>query len=297
MLSNWNCFGGPPEVVATLSPRVTELNAPAGSFYLKEGACVEAVEREANLLRYLAGAGLAVPRHVPSITGLPYVVNAGKVFWLSRKLSGRHFSQFEGLAGFEQVERLAASLGKLHNVLARAPNAESFPVFRESAEELIATLVARATPFDVGRLQRLRATVASVATLPHQLIHRDPHRLNILFAGEEVSGYLDFDLVHRGPRLFDLCYCASGVLSESFRTEGYPAYWLKVVERIFSGYGRAVELSAEERSAAWSMLITIELIFMSHCLDGENIQAALMNQDMLFWFEEHRGEIEAAVRA
>jgi Ser/Thr protein kinase RdoA (MazF antagonist) len=119
----------------------------------------------------------------------------------------------------------------------------------------------------------------------------------MLFEGEKVSGYLDFDLVHRGPRLFDVCYCASSVLSESFRAEGYPAYWLKVVERIFRGYRCAVELSTEERSVAWSMLITIELMFMNYCLDGESIDAALMNQDMLFWFDEHRGDIEAAIVA
>jgi hypothetical protein len=27
------------------------------------------------------------------------------------------------------------------------------------------------------------------------------------------------------------------------------------------------------------------------------VDAALMNQDMLFWFADHRGEIEAAVKS
>lgn len=297
VLTNWNCFGGPLEMTSTSGPRVTKLDTPAGSFYLKECPSVESVEREADLFRFLAGVGLAVPLQIPSVTGLPYAVDDGKVFWLSRKLSGRHFAQFEDLEGLEQVERLAMSLGKLHHALAEAPVSLHFPAFRGSAEELIEKLSARVTPFDVDRLQRLRGAVTSVTTLPNQLIHRDPHRFNMLFEEDRVSGYLDFDLVHRGPRLFDVCYCASGVLSESFRAEGYPAYWLKIAERIFRGYRRAVALSAAERSMAWSMLITIELIFMSHCLDGENLSAALMNQAMLFWFEEHRGEIEAAMGA
>jgi len=38
-----------------------------------------------------------------------------------------------------------------------------------------------------------------------------------------------------------------------------------------------------------------ELIFLRGCLENRAIEAALMNQDMLFWFEDHRREIEAAV--
>jgi Ser/Thr protein kinase RdoA (MazF antagonist) len=186
-------------------------------------------------------------------------------------------------------------LGELHSVLASAPNSQRFPVFRDSAEHLLTTLLTRASPFDVDRLQRLRGKVASVAELPAQLIHRDFHRGNVLFTGEAVSGYLDFDLVHQGPRLFDVCYCASGVLSESFRETGYAEYWLTVVEAIFRAYGRVTGLSTQERSLAWSMLITIELIVMNGCMDRQAVDAALMNQGMLFWFADHRVEIEAAI--
>jgi Ser/Thr protein kinase RdoA (MazF antagonist) len=297
VLTSWNCFGGSPQLVSPSGPRVVKVDAPAGSFYLKECASIEAVEREANLLGFLAGVGLAVPLHVPSVRGLPYAVDDGKVFWLSRKLKGRHFAQFQGSPGLEQAECLAVGLGELHHALAEAPDSLEFPAFRHSAEELIEKLSVRVTPFDVGRLQRLRGATASITSLPQQLIHRDAHRCNMLVEGGVVAAYLDFDLVHRGPRLFDVCYYASSVLSESFRADGYPAYWLGVVERIFRGYGRAVELSADERSKAWDMLLTIELIFMSSCLEGENIDAALLNQDILFWFEEHRREIEAELAA
>jgi Ser/Thr protein kinase RdoA (MazF antagonist) len=106
---------------------------------------------------------------------------------------------------------------------------------------------------------------------------------------------LDFDLMHEGPRLFDVCYCATGVLSESFGEEGYAEYWLTILETIFRAYRRIAGLSTEEQSLAWSMLITIELIFMKSCLDGQAFDAARLNQDMLFWFEDHRSEIEAAI--
>jgi len=291
VLANWDLSA---EASSTTSPRVTRLQAPAGCFYMKETAS-ESVERDLDLLEYLATAALPVPRHVATAAGRRYAVHEGKAFWLSRELPGHHFAQFHGPAGLEQVGRLAMRLCELHRVLAGAPNSQRFPVFRDSAEHLLTTLPARASPFDVGRLQRLRGKVESVAALPAQLIHRDFHRGNVLFTGEAVSGYLDFDLVHQGPRLFDVCYCASGVLSESFRETGYAGYWLTVLETIFRAYGRVTGLSTQERSLAWSMLITIELIFMNSCLDGQALDAALMNQGMLFWFADHRAEIEAAI--
>jgi len=292
VLSNWNLLA---EASPTTSPWVTKLQTPAGCFYLKERASTESVERDFDLLEYLATAALPVPRYIATAAGQRYAVYEGKAFWLSRELPGQHFAQFYGPPGLEQVERLATRLGELHHVLASAPNPQRFPVFRDSAEHLLTTLLARASPFDVDRLQRLRGKVASVAALPAQLIHRDFHRGNVLFTGEAVSGYLDFDLVHQGLRLFDACYCASGVLSESFREAGYAEYWLTVVEIIFRAYGRVTGLSTQERSLAWSMLITIELIFMNDCLNRQAVDAALMNQGMLFWFADHRGEIEAAI--
>jgi Ser/Thr protein kinase RdoA (MazF antagonist) len=292
VLANWNLS---VEALPTTSPRVTQLQTPAGCFYMKESTSTESVERDLDLLEYLATAALPVPRHIVTAAGRRYAVHEGKAFWLSRKLPGHHFAQFRGPAGLKQVGRLAMRLGELHRALASAPNSQRFPVFCDSAEHLLTTLLARASPFDVDRLQRLRGKVASLAALPAQLIHRDYHRGNVLFNGEAVSGYLDFDLVHQGPRLFDVCYCASGVLSESFPETGYAEYWLTVVETIFRAYGRVTGLSTQERSLAWSMLITIELIFMNGCMDRQAVDAALMNQGMLFWFADHRGEIEAAI--
>jgi Ser/Thr protein kinase RdoA (MazF antagonist) len=253
------------------------------------------VDRDLDLLEYLATASLPVPRPVTTTDGRRYAVDEGKAFWLSQELSGHHFAQPHGPRGLEEVRRLAMRLGELHRVLACAPNSQLFPVFRDSAEQLLTATLARGFPFDGDRLQKLLGKVESVGELPAQLIHRDFHRGNVLFIGEAVSGYLDFDLVHQGPRLFDVCYCASGVLSESFREPGYTEYWLAIVETIFRSYGRLEGLSRQERSLAWSMLITIQLIFMNGCMNTQAVDTALMNQSMLFWFADHRFEIEAAI--
>jgi len=50
--------------------------------------------------------------------------------------------------------------------------------------------------------------------LPKQLIHRDPNPGNILFDDGEVTGFIDFDLSECNIRLWDVCYCATGILAE-----------------------------------------------------------------------------------
>ena len=41
--------------------------------------------------------------------------------------------------------------------------------------------------------------------------------------------------------------------------------------------------------------MTIELIVMRSCVEAQALEGARMNQGMLFWFEDHRSELEAAV--
>ena len=247
VLSSWSLRA---EASPTTSPRVTRLQTPTGCFNLKESESAQSVERDLDLLEYLASLALPVPRYVATAYGQRYAVDQGSVFWLAYELPGHHFAQFRGPTGLEQVEQLALRLGELHPALAGAPSSHRFPVFGDAAEHLLAMLLARPTPFDVDRLQRLRGKVSSLAELPTQLIHRDFHRGNVLFRGEAVSGFLDFDLVHQGPRLFDVCYCASGVLSESFSEAGYADYWLTIVATIFRAYGRTAGLSVDSGEVA-----------------------------------------------
>ena len=290
-LASWNLVA---EASPTTSPRVTRLQSADGCWFLKSYESTEVLERDLDLLEHLASAGLAVPRYIPTVTGQRYGVDAGKASWLSKQLPGSHFEQFRGSTGIKHAERLATPLGELQRALLGAPGPQRFPVFRDSGEALL-ELLARETPFDVARLQHLRGRIDSVAVLPKQLIHRDYHRGNVLFTDEALGGFLDFDLVRLGPRLFDVCYCATGVLSESFREAGYVEYWLAIVEAIFRGYGRNASLSSQERSLAWSMMMTIELIVMRSCAEAQALEGALMNQGMLFWFEDHRSAIEAAM--
>ncbi|MGI5852155.1 MAG: helix-turn-helix domain-containing protein, partial [Caldicoprobacterales bacterium] len=85
--------------------------------------------------------------------------------------------------------------------------------------------------------------------LPKQLIHRDPNPSNILFEDGEVSGFIDFDLSEVNVRLWDVCYCATGILSEGIN-EAYEK-WLDILAGILHGYNLEGKLTQEEKQAVF----------------------------------------------
>ncbi len=102
--------------------------------------------------------------------------------------------------------------------------------------------------------------------LPKQLIHRDPNPSNILFEDGGVSGFIDFDLSEVNVRLWDVCYCATGILAEA----GNEAYekWLDILCGILHVYEIEGKLTQEEKQAVFYVICSIQMIciacFESH---------------------------------
>lgn len=296
VLASWACFGAHASTTA-LKPGLTRIEAPRGVFHLKRGDSVERVLRELELLQFLSTKEFPSPVPIPSNDGRPYVIDGEHAYWLSRELAGEHVEDVHGTSGLVHAGWFGRALGELHRALSNAPNAERFPVVAESADDLIAGLLQRSTPFDPQRLTNIRSKLPSRAALPAQLIHRDAHPRNLLFRESRLSGFLDFELVHRGPRLFDLCYCASAIFSGTSDVPGYGEYWLRVLRSSFDAYDTVLALTAHERSMTWTLLVTIELVFMGYLLDCGNAEGALKAYEMLLWIDEHRERVENAVAA
>jgi Ser/Thr protein kinase RdoA (MazF antagonist) len=140
----------------------------------------------------------------------------------------------------------------------------------------------------VERLDTLVGSLRSTGMLPQALIHRDLHPRNMLFQDGHLSGVLDFDLMMRGPRIFDPCYCATSMLVVRFANEADRAYWFGLLRAVFAGYCRFVPLTAEEQSGIFTMVAVIHLIFILYWLRAHRPDAALLNQGALFWLHQNR---------
>ena len=86
--------------------------------------------------------------------------------------------------------------------------------------------------------------------LPKQIIHRDPNPGNII-CNKNSWGFIDFELSECNLRIFDPCYAATAVLSESFTNSDASKLdkWLQIYHNIIHGYDSVVGLTNEERVA------------------------------------------------
>jgi len=136
--------------------------------------------------------------------------------------------------------------------------------------------------------------------LPKQLIHRDPNPSNILFDKGEVTGFIDFDISHRNIRLFDPCYCATGLLSERRgldKTKGCVyGVWPEVLGGILHGYNSVNPLTDEEKQAVYYVICTIQMVFAAYCESKPELkELAITNRDMLKYIVDNKERIVKAI--
>ena len=88
----------------------------------------------------------------------------------------------------------------------------------------------------------------------------------------------------RNARLWDPCYCATGILSEWRGAEDIQANWPAILEGVLRGYDSVNPLTAEEKLAVYYMLCSIQMICAAHfdgIDDAHYRELAKTNRDML----------------
>ncbi len=134
--------------------------------------------------------------------------------------------------------------------------------------------------------------------LPKQLIHHDPNPCNILFYGGEVSGFTDFELSERNMRLWDPCYCATGILSEQKNTENAYDKFPVILENILKGYDSVHPLTYEEKQAVYYVICSIQMICVAYFESvNEYKDLAKINREMLMYIIEQKERIDNIFKA
>lgn len=100
--------------------------------------------------------------------------------------------------------------------------------------------------------------------LPTQPIHRDINPSNMIFAGKEFKGFVDFDLTEVSVRIFDICYCATAILSECFNNQINFEVWQEILDNLIKGYNRIDNLSKDEIKAIPYVICSIEIICIAY---------------------------------
>lgn len=113
-----------------------------------------------------------------------------------------------------------------------------------------------------------------------------------MFDEGHITGFIDFTISERNVRLFDPCYCATGILSESRAVEEGYEKWPDILKGIIKGYDQIAHLTEEEKQAIPYVIYSIQMIFIAWLVDHEVYKdCALQNREMLSWIWENKEDI------
>jgi len=267
-------------------------------YVLKHRTVRHDLQHEAALLAALEAHG--VPVAVPRLTrgGESYVQVGEAYFELLPHLPGMVITDHYAPGAAERARRFGAAIAQLHTAL-------------QACQQLIATremdllcdvttagqITRQVWPDDQPPVEPIlselnRGLVAHYPELPQQLIHRDAHPGNMLFLDDRLSGWLDFEIMLRGPRLFDLCYCATSLLISGLDDPTRRQSWLALLIALVAGYETTTCLSTAERAALWHMLLSIEVIFIAFFKNIEHAAGLAQNIRALIWIYENQAAIQ-----
>jgi len=270
-----------------------------GDFVLKVKSDLDRTEREReyNLLLGLSETEIPVALPVTTVDGDWYVESQkGEVYCLYPKLPGQVVVEHYAGDAEKRARGFGQAIGLLHMCFQECDAVDGFremDLGRQIQEWAIPCIRKGGATVDACAIERIwqevePELVSLYNALPRQLIHRDAHPSNMLFAAGRLTGFLDFEMVGRGPRLFDVCYCGSSILVGGFDDSAKGQKWPILFQSIVRGYEEFCPLTASERAAVYGVLVTIELIFIAFCLDTHNENAARRNESLLYWLATHR---------
>ena len=256
-------------------------------FILKYTGNLNKLKKHTEVSKALAGIGLLSAVPVPTTDGAEYIPNGEGWFYLTRRLPGNQLVSHcfgEGDSRFvgEIIGQLHLALSGLEDCVS---DADLLATVRDWALPKAKTVLGLSDEFCQGYLDTFGALYPD---LPRQIIHRDPNPGNIICA-EDQWGFIDFDLAERNARIYDPCYAATAVLSETFGENNEK--WLETYRDIICGYDSVARLSEAERRAIPYVVLANQFVCVAWFSEQDKYAEVFeTNKQMTLWllrkFEE-----------
>ncbi|HSN42885.1 MAG TPA: phosphotransferase [Propionibacteriaceae bacterium] len=235
-LTRWWPFLGTIDTHTPVGSGV-ELSTTTGVWHLKRRTSARA-DAELLVTSQLHAAGVPVTL----LSRAPGDPTPGTTWLVYRALPGRPFNDFFSPSGRRAAFLLGRDCAILHRHLAG---------------------------FDLGRLRELGVADRPATTdLGVQLLHRDYHPGNVLYDGERVTGYLDFDHLEIGTRMIDVVYCLGGMAASAIDSDGVdPATfdagtWTQRWRDLLDGYDSVSPILPGEADALTDLFVEVENDFV-----------------------------------
>ncbi|KPU42696.1 transposon Tn10 TetD protein [Oxobacter pfennigii] len=270
-----------------------------GDFILKTGNR-EKLMKNLKVTKALLRQDLASSLPVSTKAGSEYM-DGKEIFILTHVLKGSPLPKSDryGENRADFGEKYGRSIARLHKALKEAQKEvlpDEVDLYKSVTDWALPNVRQQNIQWDIGLDEKFFKDYVDTfgrlyAKLPKQLIHRDPNPGNILFDEGEVSRFIDFDLSEINIRLWDACYCATGILSES-SDEMYEK-WLDILSGILHGYNNECKLTLEEKQAVFYVITSIQMICVAYFEGREEYkQLAKTNRKVLMHIVNNKAQID-----
>lgn len=256
ILPAWGMEGGQ---ITQIYPTAWEID---GSYVIKRYDDREQMERNIKISVGLSDCGIPVAAVIPVRSGESYTAHRDAYFLMSQKLRGSNISDRKDLT---VAYKMGCAIARLHGAFLVCEKEMEFwdnSLLKEMQGWVRETFDRSGWQIlDKEVYDKAAATLEAVYDgLPRQLIHRDVHFGNFLFADGELSDYIDFDLSQRNIRIFDVCYFLTGLLSEETDDAFTREEWLASVKAVTAGYESVSPLTEKEKAAIPCVMACVEML-------------------------------------
>ena len=252
-----------------------------GEQYILKYTCdFDKLKKHIEVSKALRNIGLqsAVPVH--TCDGAEYIQDGDVYFYLTHRLPGKQmvphsFGEGDGRFVGEIIGQLHLALRKLEDCVCEADSLATVKNWALPKTKAVLNLS------DTFCEEYLNTFSACYPGLPRQIIHRDPNPGNMICNAEQW-GFIDFEMAERNARIYDPCYAATAVLSETFGQNHDK--WLAVYRDIIFGYDSVVHLTELEKSAIPYMILANQFICVAWFSEQEKYQEIYeVNMQMTKW--------------
>lgn len=264
---------------------------------IKYTANLGRVKKAIEISKALENVGLNSPSVIPTVDGKEYVQNGELFFTLTKRVEGERVMA-SGLY-LEDYKEKARFIGEIVGQLDLALSKADALV---DEADLAGALAEWAVPALEGKLNVGSDFMADFAAkfkalykeLPRQIIHRDPNPSNIILA-QDKWGFIDFELSENNARIFDPCYAATAILSETFEAgkEEKLLAWTEVMKEIMYGYDSVVKLTDAEKKAVPYMILANQFVSTAFFAGKDRYEELYKtNKAMTEWIAENLDKMD-----
>lgn len=273
-------------------------------YILKMTSCEKEMKNNIYTAKLLLREGIPAQRVVSKLNGEEYAVVGNRYYGLFTKLKGEVIKDYFQGDYLKRGYYLGQCVAELHKGLKNITNElkENNKLWDNNmvdelsgwiSEEIDKYIPICKLPqkdievFNKVYLDMNKNFAELYLKLPRQVIHRDMHGENLIFEGDKLSGYIDFDLNQINARIFDVCYLCTGALVGVFDDIDKREKWIGFAKEVINGYKNKINITNEEEKAVEYMFYIIELIMVAYFSKGGYTDIADKNIKMINWINSN----------